>query len=412
MEQGISNPDIISLAAGLVDQESLPRDEIAQAIELIWKDPGRAREALQYGTTPGSHALRERIADRIRTMDRKALADSPILRERHPATAGRMILGTGSQQLLYILAEVLIDPGDIVLASVPGYFVYMGGLASFGAKIIPIPTDEGGLRLPSLERALERLDRGGHLDRVKFIYDVTYFNNPTGLSLARERREELVSIARRWSRISRLLVLEDAAYRELRFAGDDHPSLLAYDPDGEHVVYAGTFSKPLAPGIRTGYMIGPDDLIDQMISQKGHHDFGSASLNQQLALAMLESGSYDRHLAHLRKVYATKAERVLARLDQELASLHGRVTWTKPTGGLYVWMTLPEEIPTDMTSSFFRDCLSAGVLYVPGNFCYPDGSEGIPRHFLRLSFGYQTPERCEEGVVRLAAVIRRHVSSR
>jgi 2-aminoadipate transaminase len=411
MEQGVSNPDIISLAAGLVDQESLPREEIAEAFELIWSDPRKAREALQYGTTPGNHALRQEIANRLREMDTQAMGAS-LSDVRHPASPGRVVLGTGSQQLLYILGEVMIDPGDIVLATAPGYFVYMGVLASFGARVVPIASDAHGLDLSDLRRQLESLERDGLLDRVKFIYDVTYFNNPTGLSLARERRSPLIEIARQWSGRRRLLVLEDAAYRELRYQGEDQPSLLAFDPEGQHVVYAGTFSKPLAPGVRTGYMVGPDDLLEQIVRLKGNHDFGSASLNQQLALAMLETGSYDRHLSRLREVYSAKLARVLERLDQELASMSDRVSWTKPAGGLYVWMTLPESLSTDMTSPFFRDCLAAGVLYVPGNFCYPDQAEGVPRHFLRLSFGHQSIERCEVGVARLAEVIRRYLSPR
>jgi 2-aminoadipate transaminase len=411
MEQGISNPDIISLAAGLVDQESLPRKEIAEAISHLWKDPRRAKDALQYGTTPGHHALRGKIADRLRDMDRHALKGTMNADDRHPATAGRIVLGTGSQQLLYILAEVLLDPGDIVLGSAPGYFVYMGALASFGARIIPIDTDAGGMNLDHLESTLVDLERSNLLARVKFIYDVTYFNNPTGLSLAADRRRPLVELAERWSKTHRLLVLEDAAYRELRYHGNDEPSLLAYDPDGERVIYAGTFSKPLTPGIRTGYIIAPDDLLEQVIRQKGHHDFGSASLNQQLVLEMLESGAYDRHLATLRKVYSAKLAGMLDQLDQELGNERDRVRWTMPEGGLYVWMELPASLSTSMDSSFFQHALSSGVLYVPGNFCYPDTDAGAPRHCLRLSFGHQSIDRCREGVTRLAGVIRQHLPS-
>jgi 2-aminoadipate transaminase len=410
MEQGISNPNIISLAAGLVDQDSLPREEIAHAIEIIWNDPRRTKEALQYGTTPGNHALRELIAQRLRDMDHRALGRAIDSTDRHPAAAARVILGTGSQQLLYILAEVLLDPGDIVLASAPGYFVYMGALASFGARVVPVPTDDGGLNLLALEQILTDIERAGQLDRVKFIYDVTYFNNPTGLSLAHDRREPLVALARRWSKTHRLMVLEDAAYRELRYQGEDEPSLLAFDPAGEQVIYAGTFSKPLAPGIRTGYLVGPSDLIEHIVRQKGHHDFGSASLNQQLALTMLESQAYDTHLAKLREVYSAKLQRVLNRLDEELQNHADQVKWTRPVGGLYVWMELPTSVSTQMESPFFRDALSSGVLYVPGNFCYPEADQGAPTHFLRLSFGHQSIDRCDEGVARLASVIRRHLA--
>lgn len=408
MEQGISNPDIISLAAGLVDQESLPVDEIRRSLDRVCADPVLARESLQYATTWGLHSLREHLANRLRTIDHAALGETSEP-ARHAASPGRILIGTGSQQLLYILAEVLLDPGDIVLAGVPSYFVYMGAVESFGAKVVGVASDADGMDPDDLERKLVALDRQGDLSRVKFIYDVTYFNNPTGLSLALHRRPTILAILKRWSIHHRLLFVEDAAYRELRYAGVDQPSMLAYDHDGQHVVYAGTFSKPLAPGIRTGYVVGPDDLLEKMVRQKGHHDFGSPSLNQQLVLAMLETGDYDRHLQTLKSQYAAKLAAMLHRLEEELGDEEDRVKWTMPLGGLYVWVELPPRICTEMPSLFFRDAISAGVLYVPGNFCYPTGGEDQPRHFLRLSFGHQPLARCEEGTSRLARVIHHHL---
>jgi 2-aminoadipate transaminase len=398
MEQGVGRPELISLAAGLVDQESLPNDEIASAFRDLLSRPAQMREALQYGTTPGLAPLRDVVRRRWAVADGLDVENVAI---------DRVFLGTGSQQILYILAELLLDPGDIVLAGVPTYFVYLGAMRSFGARIVAVKTDENGLDLDDLEQRFRAMDSAGELDRVKFIYDVTYFNNPTGWTLSADRRARLVEIARRWSHRHRILVVDDAAYRELRFRGQDIPSLLMHDPSGQHVVTTGTFSKPFAPGVRTGFGIVPPELVEPLTTQKGHHDFGSASLNQQLLLSLLQTGLYDRHLSRLHEVYTAKLDAFLGILDRELGA-EPDVTWTRPEGGLYVWLRLPEPISTDVESDFFTDCLANNVLYVPGRFCFPEGD--APAHYLRLSFGHPPLERCQEGMRRLCRVVKKHLT--
>ena len=168
-----------------------------------------------------------------------------------------MIVTTGSQQMLALLSDVLLDPGDVVLTEAPTYFVYQGVLQGAGARVLSVPMDEQGMDADALESLLRRLERSGELGRVKLIYTCDYYQNPTGLTLSLERRRRLLELARRYSRTRRILILEDGAYRELRYEGDDLPSIKSFDVHNEYVVWTSTFSKPLAPGLKTGYGIVP-----------------------------------------------------------------------------------------------------------------------------------------------------------
>lgn len=410
MRQGVSQPDLISLAAGLVDQESLPVEEVLETAHSLLAEPKLARELLQYSQTEGYPPLREILAGRLSDADR-------LTRTGKPLTSDDLLIGSGSQQLLYILGEVLLAEGDIVLAASPGYFVYMGAMESLGARLISVETDEDGIVPASLEARFEAVERAGELDRVRFVYDVTYFNNPTGSTLSAARRPQVLEILQRWSKRHRILYVEDAAYRELRYRGEDVLSLLHHDTDRQWTVYAGTFSKPFAPGIRTGYLTGPPEILHAIARAKGFHDFGSANLHQGLAYGALASGLFDRHLTTLRRVYGEKLAAVLDILEEQLGCLGNQVGWTKPEGGLYVWVRLPKNVSTEFDRSFFHDCMKENVLYVPGNFCYPspaslgnaDAVAKAPTHCLRLSFSHVSLARCEEGVRRLCSVIRRHV---
>src|SRR5690606_17519961 len=193
-------------------------------------------------------------------------------------------------------------------------------------------------------------------------------------------------------------------YRELRYAGRDIPSLRAFDEVGDTVIYAGTFSKPFSPGLKSGYLVAPSALVEPLIHQKGHHDFGSSTLLQQILAECLRSGAYDQQLTRIRRLYQSKLKLTLDLLRDGLEPVSPQVIWTQPEGGLYVWIELPSEIATDRDSRFFRRCLEAGVLYVPGEFCYPRTSHGS-NHSLRLSFGVPTLERIQEGIRRLCSVV-------
>jgi 2-aminoadipate transaminase len=400
MKQAIENPHLISLAAGLVDQESLPAAEVEEALAQILSQPQAARAALQYGTTQGYAPLRERLLGHALALDGVNPADRGL-------SAADVVITTGSQQLLYLLGQLLVDPGDLVITEAPSYFVYQGTLASLGAQVRTVPMDDDGLDTDALEAMLQDLDRTGELERLRMIYVCDYFQNPTGLTLSLPRRRHLLELARHYSRRHRLLILEDAAYRELRYDGADVPSIKSLDTDNTHVILAMTFSKPCAPGLKTGYGILPRDLAGPLLRLKGNHDFGSNNFTQHLLDRLLESGAYARHVAELRRVYRKKRDALLAALEQEFGAEPG-VHWTHPEGGLYVWLTFPPAVDAGPDGPLMEAALREGVLYVPGQFCYVNGANGpLPTNEARLSFGVAFPEQLREGVRRLARAYRR-----
>ena len=394
MQLALGNPELISLAAGLVDQESLPVAEVSAVLAELFAAPEAARAALQYGTTQGLPELREQICRLVARLDGVTPAALGL-------TAEETIITTGSQQLLYTLAEALLDPGDIVIAESPSYFVNHGVLASQGARVLTAPMDDDGLDTSALEQLLQQLDRSGELERVKLIYTCDYYQNPSGLTLSAERRPRLVELAQRFSRRHRILILEDAAYRELGFAPTTTPSVKSYDRDNRHVVYAGTFSKPCAPGLKTGYALMPKDLVAPILRFKGVHDFGSSNLTQQILTRLLDSSAYEKHVAHLRTVYRNKCEAILAALDESFADWP-EVTWTRPEGGMFIWLAMPDDIDTGPRGELLAASMREGMLYVPGEFCHvPDSDDRLRRNEMRLCFGVEPPERLREAVRRL-----------
>jgi 2-aminoadipate transaminase len=250
------------------------------------------------------------------------------------------------------------------------------------------------------------LEQQGELERVRLIYTVDYFQNPTGLTLSLRRRQHLLDLARRFSKKQRLFILEDAAYRELRFEGDDIPSIKSLDRDNQYVLLAMTFSKPMAPGLKTGYGILPRDLVGPLLRFKGNHDFGSSNLTQHALDRLLSNGVYQRHVVELRQVYQAKRDALLDALAAEFPMDSG-MSWTVPQGGLYVWLTYPPEVATGPASRLMPAALAAGVLYVPGQFCYvKDSHRTPPDNEARLSFGVATPEQIREAVRRLGRASR------
>ena len=394
----LANPELISFAAGLVDPATLPAEQTAEIAARILSDPARGRAALQYDTTLGLRPLRHELVKHIEKLEGRP-ADS------FGVTADDIIITTGSQQALYLIGDAMLDPGDIVIAANPSYFVFTGTLQSLGADVQAVPADEDGMDVEAVERLLESLAAAGRLPRVKFIYLTSFFDNPTGLTLSLPRRKRLLEIVRKFGRSQRILILEDAAYRELRYDGENLPSIKSFDADNQHTILTQTFSKPFAPGIKLGYTLMPRDLLDAVLSQKGNHDFGSANLCQHIALEAMRDGTYYRHLDTLRAHYRRKRDVMLAALARHMprrADLH----WTHPHGGLYVWVTLPEGMDTSRNADLCQSCLQRGVLYVPGDYNYhPDSAGQVPRNHLRLCFGQVAMEKINEGIGRLAAAV-------
>lgn len=402
IQTALANPGLISLAAGLVDEESLPCQAVAAACVAVLRDKERGQTALQYGSTQGLPRLRQLVLDLICQAD----GCNP---QQLGCSADDVVITTGSQQLLYLLAEVLLDPGDIVITEAPSYFVFHSVLQSHGVEVVGIPMDAEGMNLEALSESLQRLERHGQLERVKLIYTVDYFQNPTGWTLSEERRPRLLELVQRFSRRQRILIVEDAAYRELRYDGNDLRSIKSWDQTNSWVVYAGTFSKPCAPGLKTGFALVPPDIREPLLHVKGNHDFGSAHLMQHVVAELITAGAYAHQIQTLRGVYQHKRDLLLAELERAFGE-YPNVWWSRPAGGLYVWLTL-EGVDTGPQGTFAAAALAEGVLYVPGEFAYvvPQGHRP-PHHSCRLSFGLARPEQLRQGVQRLHRAFQRTIS--
>lgn len=398
MRQGVENPQCLSLAAGLVDSATLPVEIVRKAAEIVLGDQAWGRYSLQYGHTAGAERLRKAVLTHLAVLEGGTITDLGV-------DLDQLVLTTGSQQFLSLVAQVLLDPGDVCLVAAPTYFVFLGTVAGVGAKSVPVATDEDGMRSDALEAKLEEFAAAGQLERVKLIYLVSDFENPSGYSLSAERRRQVVEIAKRWSRGHRIHVLEDAAYRELRYDGEPNPSVFSFDPDRETVIYAGTFSKSFSPGLRVGFGIAPKALVEAVAARKGNEDFGSAHLNQQIVATVLEEGWYRPHTDVVRLGYRTKRDALLAAIGRHFANLDG-VSWVRPSGGLYVWMSLPPHVETGFDSPLFeRAAKHEQVMYVPGKLCYGGEPGERPRHQMRLSFGVLDPASLEEAAARLARAV-------
>lgn len=393
MELALGNPHLISLAAGMVDGPSLPGGPVAQAVADLLADPAAARAALQYGTTQGHGPLINKVIEHVAGLDGR----TP---EQFGVSPKDVLITTGSQQVLYMLGELLLDPGDIVITESPSYFVFHSVLAGTGARVLTVPMDDDGMITTDLVRLLDCLDRAGQLAKVKLIYTVDYFQNPTGLTLSADRRRHLVEIVKMYADRQRILILEDAAYRELRYEGGEIASVKSFDPDNQFVVYAGTFSKPCAPGLKTGYVLMPTELVEPLVRLKGNHDFGSNNLAQHILYRLMTTGAYAKHVEYLRGVYRRKRDAMLGALESEFGDLPG-TSWTRPKGGMFVWLTLPPEIATSPNSRFLKAALNEGVLYIPGEFGHVAETGDVPTSEARLSFGDANVDQIREGVRRL-----------
>tara|TARA_Y100000588_G_scaffold138459_1_gene152258 strand:+ start:12353 stop:13558 length:1206 start_codon:yes stop_codon:yes gene_type:complete len=398
MREALVRPDLISLAAGFTDNPSLPVAETREIMDAMLRGK-TGQPPLQYGTTAGDESLRTLTASRLAKADgqpAKAKAYQP----------GRMMITHGSQQLLYILTEILFDPGDLVLVEDPSYFVYLGIMQSHGIRGRGIRMEADGIDLAHLEATLENLKTTGDLPRLKALYLVSYHSNPAGTTTAAAKKAAALNLLRRYESAAghRLYLIEDAAYRELRFAGDDTPSALTFDRAGSRVIYTSTYSKPYATGVRIGYGLLPGPLLAAALRVKANHDFGTTNLLQQLITRALTSGAYDAHVQTLRSRYAKKAAAMVRACREHLPA---SVKWTDPTGGLYVWAKMPAGVKTDLKSKLFAAALRQKMLYVPGNLCYcPDPTRRRPNRAMRLSFGSSSIADIREGIARLGRALQ------
>lgn len=385
MRLALDRPQLISLAAGFTDEATLPVAEMRLLTREVLRDRATARQALQYGATPGLPALREQLGRRCAAQD-----------NIEPVAPDDILITNGSQQLLYLVTEALCDPGDIVLVEDPTYFVYLGILEALGVQA------RGFAGVAGLEQRLAELQQRRQLSRLKLLYLVSYFRNPTGHTWSVAEKRAALSLLRRFERAAGhpLFLVEDAAYRDLRFAGDDVPSLLALDARRSRVVYVNTLTKPFATGLKVGYGVLPPLLRRSVLRSKGNHDFGTANFLQVILARALATGLYQRHLPVIAAAYRHKRDVMVQALRTYFPA---STRFTEPEGGLYVWAELQPPRPTGPRSALFRRALAAGVFYVPGELCYcADPTRPVPVNALRLSFGAATAAEIKKGIRRLA----------
>ncbi len=364
-------PDILSFAGGLPAPELFPVQAIAQAHAEVFMDEGRA--ALQYSTTEGYGPLREWICGHLAERGQRATPDE-------------VLITSGSQQGIDLVAKVLLDPGDLVLVENPSYLAALQTFGGYEADFTVAGSDDDGMRVDELEELIA----GGK--KPKLIYVVPNFQNPKGTTLSLERRHALVAFAQRHG----IIILEDNPYGELRFRGEFLPSLASLDDRGV-VVQLGTFSKTLAPGLRIGWIVGPRELIRAMTVSKQATDLHTATVAQRATAKLLTTFDYDAHLTRLRAVYGERCQTMLASLEQHMPA---GTRWTNPEGGMFLWMELPNGLSGD---ELFPKALEQKVAFVPGSPFFA----GTARHeFVRLNYSNRPPDLIQEGMRRLGTVLK------
>lgn len=368
-------PDVISFAGGLPAGELFPIEAIADAHARVLADEGAA--SLQYSTTEGFAPLREWVV-------------AHLARRGIRCDADQVLITAGSQQGIDLVAKLLVDPGDTVLVESPCYLAALQSFASYEATFTVVDSDDDGMRVEELESSI-----GAR--RPKLIYVVSDFQNPKGTTLSRERRELLLRVAREHG----IPILEDDPYGELRFAGEPVPPLAALD-EGGGVVYLGTFSKTLAPGLRVAWAVGPKPLIRRMAIAKQAVDLHTGTLAQRAVARLLQTFDYAQHMDTLRRVYRQRCEAMLGALERHFPR---GTRWTRPEGGLFVWTQLPRAISAD---ALFDDVIREGVAFVPGTAFFADR----PRHeFMRLNFSNRDPAAIEAGMRVIAQAVERRLES-
>ncbi len=367
-----SRPEVVSLAGGMPFVNALPPELITGAMERVMRQSGPT--ALQYGGGQGIAPLREQILEVMALEGIRANVDD-------------VVVTTGSQHALELVTKLFIDPGDVVLAEGPSYVTAMVVFRSFQAQVEHVAMDEHGLVPESLRQRIASLRAAGK--RIKFLYTIPSFSNPAGVTLSWQRRLEILEIARS----NDILVLEDNPYGLLYFDGPPPQAMRSVEEDG--VVYLGTFSKTLAPGFRVGWALAPHAIREKIILANEAAVLSPSSLSQMIISEYLASADWKGQIETFRGVYRERRDAMLQALDDYLPDL----SWTSPSGGFYVWVTLPENVDS---KSMLPRAVKELVAYTPGTAFYADG-EG--RNKMRLAFCYPTPDYIREGIRRLSTVI-------
>ena len=375
-----ARPEIVSLAGGMPYITALPLDAVGELTgELV---SSRGSVALQYASAQGDPGLREGICE-------------VMALEGIHGHADEIVVTVGSQQALDLLTRIFIDPGDVVLAEAPSYVGALGTFTSYQADVVHVPMDDDGIVPEALEETIARLTAAGK--RIKFLYSVPTFQNPAAVTLSAPRRARVLEICQRHD----LLLIEDNPYGLLGFDGEPQRALRADSADG--VVYLGTFSKTIAPGLRVGWALAPHGIRDKLVLAAESAVLCHSSLSQLMVREYLATQPWRQQIKTFCELYVERRD---AMLDALQANMPAGCRWTRPGGGFYVWLKLPDGLDS---KAMLPRAISARVAYVPGIGFYADGSGA---EYLRLSYCYPEPARIREGVRRLAGVIEAEMDLR
>ena len=370
--------DLISFSGGLPDTSTFAPGFFTELMGRV--ATGSVAKALQYGPTEGLADVREAIAQ---VMEAEGMTVDP----------DSILATSGGQQAIDLVCKILIDPGDVIVAEAPTYPGAVPTFCSYQADVIQIPLDRDGMQIDKLKEALAVLDSEGR--RPKFIYTIPNFHNPAGVTMSLERRHELLRIAGE----REVLVLEDNPYGLLRYEGDPLPTL--YSLDSDFVLYTGTFSKILSPGVRIGWLVAPAPVLRQLVLGKGSADLCSSSISQYFIAEYFQAGPWIDYVRSLSELYRRRRDVMLDALAEHFPR---EATWTHPQGGLFVWATLPDYIDT---TDLLARSIEERVAFVPGRAAYVDGRGGSS---MRLNFSGVSEDEIREGMRRLGEVVREQVA--
>jgi 2-aminoadipate transaminase len=364
-----SRPDVISLAGGMPYVEALPPQQVLDAVQAVLRD--RSATALQYGGGQGDARLRNRL---VALMDAEGVQADPE----------DVVVTTGAQQALDLLGKIFIDPGDEVAVEAPAYVGALSAFSAYEPRFLTIELDDEGMVVDRLEEALVR---GA---RPTFVYTVPNFANPAGVTMSLRRREQLVALCREAS----IPIIEDNPYGMLRFEGDPLPCLRSLDP--ENVIYLGTVSKVFSPGVRVGWALGPQSVVQRLVLAKEAADLCGSSFMMLVTERYLADERWRTTLSTLVEVYRARRDAMLDALE---ARFPESSSWTHPAGGFYVWVTFADHVDTH---AMLAAAVEHRVAYVPGTAFYPD-ERGRDR--MRLAFCYPPEDRIREGIARLGTLL-------
>lgn len=372
----IEKPDIISFAGGLPASELFPVEEMKKVSVKVLDECGE--EALQYSGSQGYLPLRNHIAKR---MNAKSKTD---------VKADDILVTSGSQQALDYAGNIFLDEGDIVLCESPSYLGALNAFKNYQPKVIEVPTDKDGMIAQELEKIINENDK------VKFIYVIPDFQNPTGVSWSLERRKQFMEVVNKYE----IPVIEDNPYGELRFEGEFLPALKSFDTKGL-VIYLGTFSKIFCPGYRLGWACASKDILRKFITCKENSDLQTSTIGQREVSKYIDDYDLDEHVEKIKSTYKKRRDLMLNCMKEEFPK---EVSFTYPNGGLFTWVELPKSINAQ---ELMEKCVENNVAYVPGGFFFPEGNR---ENYFRLNYSSCKEDKIVEGIKRLGKVLNEAIS--